>query len=130
MLGNAQIAAVVPVSDIDRAVDFYGSTLGLNLIARRDDLPQNREAEFSAGAGGLLAYISVAAGQSRGTLAGFRVDDIDAAVAGLRERGVTFEEYDMPDLKTENGIASVGDVRAAWFKDPDGNILAVEQTGV
>ena len=127
MLGSAQIAAVIPVSDIDRAADFYENALGLNLVARRDDLPQNREAEFSAGEGGLVTYVSVAAGQSRGTLAGFRVDDIEAAVAALRDRGVAFEEYDMPDLKTENGIASLGDVRAAWFKDPDGNILAVEQ---
>ena len=129
MLGNAQIAAIIPVSDIDRAAEFYGQALGLDLVARRDDLPQNREAEFLVGEGALVAYESVAAGQSRGTLAGFRVDDVDAAVATLRERGVTFEEYDLPDLKTENGIASVGDVRAAWFKDPDGNILAVEQTG-
>jgi len=128
VLGHAQIAAVIPVSEIDRAAEFYGNALGLNLLARRDDLPQNREAEFSAGEGGLVAYVSLAAGQSKGTLAGFRVDDIEAAVAALRERGVTFEEYDMPDLKTENGIASLGDVRAAWFKDPDGNILAVEQT--
>ena len=129
MLEKAQIAAIIPVSDIDRAADFYGSKLGLELMARRDDLPQNREAEFSGGEGGLVAYESVAAGQSRGTLAGFRVDDIEAAVAALRANGVTFEEYDTPDLKTENGIASIGDVRAAWFKDPDGNILAVEQAG-
>jgi catechol 2,3-dioxygenase-like lactoylglutathione lyase family enzyme len=129
MLNNAQIAAVIPVSDIDRAVEFYEGVLGLELLARRDDLPQNREAEFRAGEGGLVVYVSVAAGQSRGTLAGFRVDDIEAAAADLRGRGVSFEEYDMPDLKTENGIASLGDVRAAWFKDPDGNILAVEQTG-
>lgn len=129
MLANARIAAVIPVSSVDRAVEFYEGVLGFNVVARRDDLPQNREAEFSAGEGGLVTYESVAAGQSRGTLAGFRVDDIDDAVTTLRERGVTFEEYDMPDLKTENGIASVGDVRAAWFKDPDGNILAVEQTG-
>jgi catechol 2,3-dioxygenase-like lactoylglutathione lyase family enzyme len=129
MLNDAQIAAVIPVSDIDRAVEFYEGVLGLNLLVRRDDLPENREAEFRAGEGGLVVYVSVAAGQSRGTLAGFRVDDIEAAVGDLRGRGVTFEEYDTPDLKTENGIASIGDVRAAWFKDPDGNILAVEQTG-
>src|SRR5919197_5455259 len=129
VLTNAEVAAIVPVSDVDRAVEFYGDVLGLEVQARRQDLPENREAEFRAGTGTLLAYESVGAGQSRHTVAGFRVDDIVATVAGLRERGVTFEEYDMPDLKTENGIASVGDVRAAWFKDPDGNILAVEQAG-
>jgi catechol 2,3-dioxygenase-like lactoylglutathione lyase family enzyme len=129
MLDQASIAAVVPVSDIEAAIRFYGETLGLRLGERRDDLPENREAEFTAGAGTLFAYESVGAGQSRHTVAGFRVDDIEAVVAGLRDRGVTFEEYDLPDLKTENGIASIGDVRAAWCKDPDGNIIAIESAG-
>lgn len=126
MLEQARIAAIVPVSDVESAIRFYGETLGLALQERRDDLPENREAEFRAGEGTLLVYESVGAGQSRHTVAGFRVDDIEAVVAGLKERGVAFEEYDLPDLKTENGIASVGDVRAAWCKDPDGNIIAIE----
>ena len=126
MLASAEVAAIVPVSDIDRAVYFYGNVLGLELQARRQDLPENREAEFKAGNGTLLVYESVGAGQSRHTVAGFRVEDIEAAVSGLRERGVAFEEYDLPNLKTENGIAALGDVRAAWCRDPDGNILAIE----
>lgn len=126
MLASAEVAAIVPVSDIDRAVEFYGDVLGLELQARRQDLPENREAEFRAGNGTLLAYESVGAGQSRHTVAGFRVEDLDSVVSGLRERGVTFEEYDLPNLKTENGIAAVGDVRAAWCRDPDGNIIAIE----
>ena len=126
MLESAEIAAIVPVGDIDKAVEFYGGTLGLELQVRRDDMPENREAEFRAGDGTLVVYESVAAGQSRGTLAGFRVQDIDTVVAGLRERGVVFEEYDLPGLKTVDGIAEVGGVRAAWCKDPDGNILAIE----
>jgi catechol 2,3-dioxygenase-like lactoylglutathione lyase family enzyme len=127
MLRKAEIAAIVPVSNVDKAVEFYGNVLGLELDVRRDDLPENREAEFRAGDGSLVLYESVAAGQSRGTVAGFRVEDLDAVVAGLRERGVAFEEYDLPDLKTENGIASIGDLRAAWARDPDGNIIAFEQ---
>jgi catechol 2,3-dioxygenase-like lactoylglutathione lyase family enzyme len=126
MLGRAEIAAIVPVSDVEAAVRFYGDTLGLEVVARREDLPENPEAEFRAGNGALLVYRSTGAGQARHTVAGFRVDDLDAVVAGLRERGVVFEEYDLPDLKTEGGIATVAGVRAAWFKDPDGNILAVE----
>jgi predicted enzyme related to lactoylglutathione lyase len=129
MLAGASIAAIVPVSDVEAAIRFYGDTLGLALKERRSDLPENREAEFEAGDGTLLVYESVGAGQSRHTVAGFRVDDIDETVRSLRERGVAFEEYDLPDLKTENGIAAVGDVRAAWCKDPDGNILAVESVG-
>jgi catechol 2,3-dioxygenase-like lactoylglutathione lyase family enzyme len=127
MLGKAEIAAIVPVSNVDKAVDFYGGVLGLELDVRRDDLAQNREAEFRAGDGTLVVYESVAAGQSRGTLAAFRVEDIESVVTGLRERGVAFEEYDLPDLKTQNSIASIGDLRAAWARDPDGNIIAFEE---
>ena len=127
MLGKSEIAAIVPVSDVEKAVEFYGGTLGLELQIRRDDLPENREAEFRAGDGSLVVYESVAAGQSRGTVAGFRVDDLDAVVGALSERGVAFEEYDLPDLKTENAIATIGDLRASWARDPDGNIIAFEQ---
>jgi catechol 2,3-dioxygenase-like lactoylglutathione lyase family enzyme len=129
MLESAEIAAIVPVSDVEAAVDFYEGKLGLALSERRDDLPENREAEFTAGAGTLVVYESVGAGKSRHTVAGFRVEDIDAVVSALRERGVVFEEYDLPDLKTEGGIAAVGAVRAAWCRDPDGNIIAVESVG-
>jgi predicted enzyme related to lactoylglutathione lyase len=129
MLESAQITAIVPVSDVEAAIQFYGDTMGLQLQERRDDLPENREAEFRAGDGALVVYESVGAGQSRHTVAGFRVDDIDSVVSRLRERGVSFEEYDLPDLKTEKGIATVGDLRAAWCKDPDGNIIAVESVG-
>jgi catechol 2,3-dioxygenase-like lactoylglutathione lyase family enzyme len=127
MLGNARIAAIVPVSDLERAIEFYGSTLGLRLIDQNADIPDNPEAVFEAGDGTIFVYKSAAAGQGRATEAGFVVDDLDAAMAGMRERGVTFEEYDLPGLKTENGVASIAGIRAAWFKDPDGNILAVEQ---
>jgi catechol 2,3-dioxygenase-like lactoylglutathione lyase family enzyme len=129
MLENARITAIVPVSDVDKAVEFYEGALGFRLDVRRDDLPSHREAELKGADGSLLLYESVGAGQSRHTVAGFRVDDLDEVVRGLRERGVTFEEYDFPDLKTEGGIAQVGDVRAAWCKDPDGNILAIESVG-
>jgi predicted enzyme related to lactoylglutathione lyase len=129
MLEQAQITAIVPVSDVEAAISYYGDTLGLRLKKRRDDLPENREAEFEAGDGALVVYESVGAGKSRHTVAGFRVDDIEAVASALRERGVSFEEYDLPDLKTENGIATVGDVRAAWCKDPDGNVIAIESVG-
>ena len=62
------------------------------------------------------------------TVCSFAVPDIEAAVAELRGQGVTFEEYNFPGLKTENGIASIGDQKAAWFKDTEGNILALGET--
>jgi len=128
-LAEAGIVAIVPVSDVEAAIRFYGETLGLELQERRDDLPENREAEFRAGQGTLLVYESVGAGKSRHTVAGFRVDDVDATVGTLRDRGVEFEDYDLPDLKTEGGVAAIGDVRAAWCRDPDGNLLAIESVG-
>jgi catechol 2,3-dioxygenase-like lactoylglutathione lyase family enzyme len=129
MLENARITAIVPVSNVDDALEFYEGLLGLALRVRRDDLPSHREAELGGADGNLLLYESVGAGQSRHTVAGFRVDDLDEVVRVLRERGVVFEEYDLPELKTEGGIAEVGEVRAAWCKDPDGNILAIESIG-
>lgn len=61
------------------------------------------------------------------TQAGFTVDDFDATVTELRGRGVTFEEYDMPGLKTVNGVAETGGMKTAWFKDTEGNTIAVSQ---
>jgi catechol 2,3-dioxygenase-like lactoylglutathione lyase family enzyme len=129
MLTNAQVEAVIPVSDIEEALSFYGGKLGLEVLERMDDLPDNPEIRFRVGNGVLAAYKSVGAGQSRHTLLSFVVDDVRSTVAALRERGVTFEEYDTPDIKTEGGIAEMGDAIAAWFKDPDGNILAVGSYG-
>ena len=129
MLTSARIAAIVPVSDVEAAVHFYGDTLGLaeraaqrparepggRVRGGRRDAPRLRErrcrAEQAHGRG-----LSGRRHRRRGPT--------------LRERGVAFEEYDLPDLKTENGIADVGDVNAAWCKDPDGNILAFESVGL
>jgi catechol 2,3-dioxygenase-like lactoylglutathione lyase family enzyme len=126
MLTNARLAGIIPVSDLDASIAFYADKLGLKLGERRDDIAENPEAHFELGNARLVLYKSVGAGQSRHTLAGFEVDDIDEAVAALRDNGVTFEEYDLPGLKTQDGIAAMGDSKGAWFKDPDGNILAVE----
>lgn len=127
MIGNPRAVAIIPVSNLETAVEFYEGTLGLELEERSESLPENREARFKLGSTNLGIYESVGAGQSRATLAGFEVDDIEAAADDLRSRGLTFEEYDMPGLKTENGIADIGHEKAAWFKDPDGNILALTQ---
>ena len=127
MIANAKLEPVIPVSDLDRAASFYGETLGLKELQRYEEPAANPMIRYELGSGSLLIYKSVGAGESRHTLAGFIVDDIKAAVDDLRGRGVTFEEYDMGDIKTENGIATIGDDKAAWFKDPDGNILGVGQ---
>jgi catechol 2,3-dioxygenase-like lactoylglutathione lyase family enzyme len=123
MLENARIGANVPVSDLDEAISFYEGKLGLRLVERGEGEPYARFA--GAGETKLGVYESNSAGQSRHTLASFVVDDVRAVVSELQGNGVVFEEYDMPGIKTENGVATMGDTRGAWLKDPDGNILEI-----
>ena len=127
MLKAARIGAVVPITDLERSIEFYGRTLGLG-EPERDDIPDNPGARFNIGGGELYIYKSVGAGQSRHTLCAFEVEDIESEVGDLRNRGVTIEEYDMPGMKTENGIVDMGGgIKGAFFKDPDGNILGLGQ---
>lgn len=126
MIANARPEPVIPVSDLEAALSYYVDTVGLQLLERYD-VPQTPMARLSTGHGTLALYESVGAGESRHTLMGFDVDDIDSAVEELRARGVKFEDYDMGELRTEKGIARIGNVAGAWFRDPDGNILSVAQ---
>jgi catechol 2,3-dioxygenase-like lactoylglutathione lyase family enzyme len=129
MIANAQPEPIIPVSDLDRAMSFYGDTLGFKELERFDEPAANPMVRYEVGSGSVLVYKSVAAGQSRHTLASFVVDDIEATVEDVRRRGVTFEEYDMGDIKTENGIAAIGKTKGAWFRDPDGNIIGIGNYG-
>jgi catechol 2,3-dioxygenase-like lactoylglutathione lyase family enzyme len=123
MLADARIGANVPVSNLEEAVSFYGGKLGLSLFERGEGEPYARFA--GAGETKLGVYESKTAGQSKHTLASFVVDDVRSVVDELKAKGVTFEEYDMPGMKTEDGVAAMGETRAAWLKDPDGNILEI-----
>jgi catechol 2,3-dioxygenase-like lactoylglutathione lyase family enzyme len=123
VLANARIGANVPVSNVDEAISFYEGKLGLTLFERGDE---HHYARFAgAGETKLGIYQSGTAGQARHTLASFVVDDVRAVVDELKANGVAFEEYDLPGMKTEDGVATVGDTRVAWLKDPDGNILEI-----
>jgi hypothetical protein len=88
-------------------------------------LPGSREVLFDAGGGIVCLEQGKGGGGGGQTTVSFAVDDVEETVASLRESGVVFEEYDLPNLKTENGVTSLGSIKAAWFKDPDGNLLAV-----
>lgn len=123
MLGDARIDATIPTTNLDRAREFYGCTLGL----RASDRPaRGRELVYECGGGTrLLVYERPGAGTAEHTLAHFVVADLEATMQDLRGRGVTFEEYDLPDIRTVDGIATFDDFRAAWFKDPDGNIIGL-----
>ncbi len=123
MLKNAQILPYIPVADVARARKFYEEKVGLK--------PKEEYAGgviYECGNGSwVFMYPSPGAGTSKASTAFWKVDDVVAEVAELKARGVAFEEYDIPGMKMENSIASGGGAKTAWFKDTEGNILAVSQ---
>jgi catechol 2,3-dioxygenase-like lactoylglutathione lyase family enzyme len=123
MLTGARIMAIVPTTDLARAKAFYGGTLGL--VDANVPTP-GAQVVYRCGGNTLLeVYERPTAGEAQHTLASWEVSDLRAAVNQLRNRGVRFEEYDLPGVKTEDGISATGDLREAWFRDPDGNILRI-----
>jgi catechol 2,3-dioxygenase-like lactoylglutathione lyase family enzyme len=124
MLGRARLVANFKSADLDRTISFYEGTLGLRVLHRREIMPGVDEVRFDAG-GAILCFESGDPQGKTNDLVGFDVDDVVATAAALREQGVVFEEYDYPSLKTVDGVATIGTMQAAWFKDPDGNLLAL-----
>lgn len=124
-LHDAKLTASIAVSDMDRARQFYEGKLGLSAVREQSD---GSRVYASGGGAGLHVYPSpTSAGKTAGTLATWYVEDLEAVVDGLIANGVRFEQYDDPPIKTdEKGLA--GDGTVAWFKDPDGNTLAIEQS--
>ncbi len=124
ILNDAVIFPILLSRDLEASRAFYGGTLGLEL-ARED--PDDRLV-FRAGNGSQVVLSRSTVGtRDTQTQCAFRVPDIQAAVAELRERGVRIEEYAEPDPVTTDGIADMGHSWAAWFVDPSGNVLAVVQ---
>jgi catechol 2,3-dioxygenase-like lactoylglutathione lyase family enzyme len=122
MLKDATFQATIPAQDLERARRFYADKLGLTPA---EESPAGLR--FDGGGTRFLLFPSSGAASGAHTQMGFDVGDIEVEVAGLKARGVTFEEYDFPGLKTVGGIADVGPGRAAWFKDSEGNLLGVIQ---
>jgi predicted enzyme related to lactoylglutathione lyase len=123
MLQKSPMYAYIPAKDVNRARKFYEDKLGLK--------PKEATAggvvyEFGEHTGCFL-YPTPNAGTSKASQAFWQVDDIEREVTELKARGVKFEEYDMPDMKSGNSIYAGGGAKAAWFKDSEGNILAVIQ---
>ena len=121
MLTNAAIHPTLPVVDLERARKFYEGILGLKVL-QTDPSPG---AQLQAGDGSTVYIYQRAATKADHTVAGFTVKDVEATVKELKAKGVTFEEVSTPTFKTIDGIATIGDVKVAWFKDTEGNILAV-----
>ena len=125
MLKDRAVAAVLPAKDIARARDFYQNVLGLDAPEVMDD----ENLMYRCGNGtSFLLYQTDNAGTAKNTQMGWGTDNIEAEMEELRGRGVTFEEYDFPGLKTENGIATDAVGKAAWFLDTEGNILNIFQS--
>ena len=122
-LADAEVGATIPVSDMERALEFYEGKLGLSEGIDQDDGGRT----FTLANGTRLhVYPSPDnAGKSGATLAAFGVRDVEATVGKLAGNGVSFEQYGEPFNTDERGIARFGGTEGAWFKDPDGNTLGI-----
>ena len=123
MLSSSQIIAYVPVSDLPRARKFYEEKLGFRPMDTNE-----AGVMYESGKGSrFFVYTSAGAGTNKASTAFWDVPNLESEMADLRKRGIVFEEYDTPGFKTVNGVATGGGAKTAWFKDSDGNILAVSQ---
>ena len=122
MLSEKSVVTTIPVVDLERAKNFYENKLELKLCEEMDE-----GLIFEAGNKTQLYLFKRDSTRADHTVASFLVDDIENEVNHLKENGIIFEEYDLPDLKTVNSIATSGNYKSAWFKDTEGNIFAITQ---
>lgn len=123
-LTEHRIGTAVAVADFEAAREFYEGKLGL--VPKQ--VREGGMVAYECGGGSLLTVYSSPdfAGNRGGTVGGWDVEDLEAEMAELEARGVEFERYDLPDLKTdERGIVDDGEMKIAWFKDPEGNTFAI-----
>ena len=123
MLQKSPMYAYIPATDMTRARKFYEEKVGLK---PKQQIAGGVTYEFAKGTACFL-YPTPNAGTSKASQAFWQVDDVEREVAELRTRGVTFENYDMPGEKSPSGVVTAGGAKAAWFKDSEGNILAIVQ---
>jgi catechol 2,3-dioxygenase-like lactoylglutathione lyase family enzyme len=123
-LRDHRLGTAVAVADFGRAREFYEGRLGL--VAK--ELSEDQMATYQCGGGSLLTVYSSPdfAGNEGGTVGGWDVDDFDTEISELESRGVVFERYDLPGMKTdERGVFDAGGMKIAWFRDPEGNTFAI-----
>jgi catechol 2,3-dioxygenase-like lactoylglutathione lyase family enzyme len=122
MLGDKSVAATLAVKDMAKAKEFYEDKLGLRPVKGEDSGGQM----YKSGDSMLFVYESKFAGTNEATAATWGVGkDLEKVIEDLKSKGVKFEHYDMPETKREGDIHWWGEMGAAWFKDPDGNILNI-----
>lgn len=120
MLSDKTAIATIAVKDMEASKKFYEGTLGLSAVPGEDA----GGLRYKSGDSWIFVYQSDSAGTNKATAVAWGVgDDIDAVVTDLKTKGVNFEHYDMPGMTVEGDLHVMGDMKAAWFKDPDGNIL-------
>lgn len=122
MLGDYPIDVVLLATDLDASRDFYRDMIGLEILNESPNA-----VTFKCGANRLAVTRSTVGTADAQTQAAWRVRDLDAELARLRERGVKIEDYDLAELKTVDGIADIGFARMAWFIDPAKNCLGIMQ---
>ena len=120
MLGENTVVAMVAVSDLDAGKSFYSETLGLEQV---DQNPGG--VTYKSGTGLLFVYPAPSAGHNQATSATWDVTDIEGIVEQLKAKGVSFENYEVPGATKDGDVYLMGPMKAAWFKDPDGNILGL-----
>jgi catechol 2,3-dioxygenase-like lactoylglutathione lyase family enzyme len=122
MLNTTNAIATIAVRNLETARKFYHDTLGLKQVTTEGD----EAIVFQSGNSMLNVYRSQFAGTNKATAATWAVaDDLEDVVRSLKTKGVTFEHYNLPGMKVEGDVHVGGNVKAAWFKDPDGNILGI-----
>jgi catechol 2,3-dioxygenase-like lactoylglutathione lyase family enzyme len=121
MLSNRDAVANLAVKNVQAARKFYEGTLGLKQV----DAEGSELIVFESGNTKLNVYESKEAGTNKATAVTWAVDDVESEVNALKAKGVKFEHYDMPGLKRQGDVHIGGDMKVAWFKDPDGNILNI-----
>ena len=123
MLDRFRVYAVLPASDLDRAKRWWQDNVGMSPTT------EDPGGAWYACADGTWVVITPSgyAGTAQNTAVSFTVTGIEALMEELRSRGVTFEEYDMPGFKTDNGLFASGAYKAAWFKDSEGNIVEIAE---
>jgi predicted enzyme related to lactoylglutathione lyase len=124
MLDKGTVTANIPAADLGRARGFYADKLGLIPSQEIEGIMMLYR---TAGGSAFSVYQTEYAGQAGHTIAQWHVDDVDATVRELRDKGITFEHYDMPGVDWDGDVASLGDMgKAAWFKDSEDNTLCID----
>jgi catechol 2,3-dioxygenase-like lactoylglutathione lyase family enzyme len=123
-LRSAPMTVILPVRDLDRARRFYERSLDLEPAGARPD----GKFLYRCANGAVLALFPKPDGtKAEHTAVSFAVNDIAASIESLKERGVTFHDYDLPGFRTVNHVCVLGSEKAAWFSDPEGNILCIHE---